>query len=87
MSSDSELKTVAQDARYHNCNCTNWCMDAFVDYHKCERLLGKGNTSCEQFWKIYRTICPNDWVKRWEDQIENGTFPCDLPPKECRKKK
>ncbi|KAG5883170.1 hypothetical protein JTB14_010306 [Gonioctena quinquepunctata] len=38
------------------------------------------NTCCDEFSRIYRTICPNEWVKRWEEQMEIGTFPVDLPP-------
>ncbi|CAH1110620.1 unnamed protein product [Psylliodes chrysocephalus] len=38
---DIKIKTVPQDARYPNQNCTNWCMDAFIDYQKCKRLLGE----------------------------------------------
>ncbi|CAH1154131.1 unnamed protein product [Phaedon cochleariae] len=77
-----KIETIPQDARYHNCNATKWCFATFVDYHKCKRLLGDGNTSCNQLSKIYKVICPNEWIKRWEEQMEVGTFPVDLPPKE-----
>lgn len=36
--------------------------------------------ACEQFKKIYTTICPNDWIRRWDDQREIGTFPVVFPP-------
>ncbi|VEN50289.1 unnamed protein product [Callosobruchus maculatus] len=77
---DPRLSTVPQDARYRYTNCTNWCFSAYVDHKRCKKLLGEGNPSCEQFAKVFRAICPNDWVKRWDDQIVAGTFPVDLPP-------
>ncbi|CAH1990484.1 unnamed protein product [Acanthoscelides obtectus] len=76
----TEISTVPQDARHHNCNATAWCFSAYVDHKKCNRLLGEGNPSCEQFAKVFRAICPNEWVKRWDNQIVAGTFPVDLPP-------
>lgn len=49
----------------------------FVDYHKCQRYL-KGR-DCEYFKRVYSAICPNFWIKRWEEQMEAGTFPYPLP--------
>ncbi|XP_019870363.1 uncharacterized protein LOC109598901 [Aethina tumida] len=81
MSDDEVVKTVAPDARYHNCNVTNWCYASFVDYQKCKILLGDVNPSCDEFKKIFQSICPNAWIQKWEEQIDNGTFAAPLPSK------
>ncbi|KAF7570113.1 hypothetical protein PtrM4_101150 [Pyrenophora tritici-repentis] len=26
----------------------------------------------------YRSLCPNGWTSRWDDQRENGNFPVKL---------
>ncbi|XP_030753247.1 cytochrome c oxidase subunit 6b-2 [Sitophilus oryzae] len=78
---DPNFKTCLQDARFQNQNATKWCFTMFVDFHKCERLLGEGSDCCGQFKKVYRAICPNEWVQKWEEQIEEGNFPVDLPEK------
>ena len=31
-----------------------------------------------QFYLAYRSLCPNAWVQRWNDQREAGNFPVDL---------
>ncbi|KAJ8932642.1 hypothetical protein NQ318_015993, partial [Aromia moschata] len=77
---EPKLETIPPDPRHYNQNVTQWCFSSFVDYHKCIRLLGKKNPGCEQFAKIYKAICPNSWISRWEEQIDVGTFPVDLPP-------
>ncbi|XP_023312568.1 cytochrome c oxidase subunit 6b-2-like [Anoplophora glabripennis] len=78
------IETALADPRFQNTNVTNWCFATFVDYHRCRRLLGEENECCEQFAKIFKSICPNDWVSRWEDQLEVGTFPLDIPPEDCK---
>ncbi|CAH0555748.1 unnamed protein product [Brassicogethes aeneus] len=82
-----QVRTALPDARYRYQNCTRWCYITFLDFHRCTRLLGEGNPACEEFAKIYKSICPNSWVSKWEDQMADGTFPVDLPEKEedCNK--
>ncbi|CAG9860477.1 unnamed protein product [Phyllotreta striolata] len=75
------LQTVPPDPRYPNQNSTAWCFDAYVDFQKCSRLLGDENKLCDEFKKLFQTICPNAWIKRWDQQIKDGTFPLELPCK------
>lgn len=35
-------------------------------------------TWTQQFYLAYRSLCPNSWVMRWNDQREAGNFPVDL---------
>jgi cytochrome c oxidase subunit 6b len=34
-----------------------------------------GDEACQKQLKMYRSICPAEWVENWTEQIENGTFP------------
>uniref|UniRef100_A0A0E0EEI2 Uncharacterized protein n=1 Tax=Oryza meridionalis TaxID=40149 RepID=A0A0E0EEI2_9ORYZ len=36
---------------------------------------GEGAPECEKFAKYYRSLCPSEWIERWNEQRENGTFP------------
>ncbi|KAI3955196.1 hypothetical protein MKW92_028330 [Papaver armeniacum] len=39
---------------------------------------GEGSSECEKFAKYYPSLCPGEWVDRWNEQWENGTFPGPL---------
>ena len=28
-----------------------------------------------QYWRIFKSLCPNEWVDRWDDQRDRGVFP------------
>ncbi|WVO15489.1 hypothetical protein L204_103147 [Cryptococcus depauperatus] len=52
----------------------------FVDFHKCVNAKGEEFAPCKQFKKAYHSLCPNEWITTWEEQIDNGTFPASLKP-------
>ncbi|KAF2708420.1 cytochrome c oxidase, subunit VIb [Pleomassaria siparia CBS 279.74] len=66
------------DARFPNQNQTKHCWQNYVDYHKCILAKGEDFAPCRQFYLAYRSLCPNGWTSRWDDQRENGNFPCKL---------
>ncbi|XP_014281598.1 uncharacterized protein [Halyomorpha halys] len=47
-------------------------------FHRCSHLLGQESKHCEIFQKCYKCMCPNQWVRNWNEQIKSGTFPVDL---------
>ncbi|XP_022900597.1 uncharacterized protein [Onthophagus taurus] len=73
--------TVPLDPRFPNTNCTRYCFVMFSDYHRCIRLYNEGHEDCSYFKKAYETLCPNFWVEKFEQQVEEGTFPLPLPKK------
>lgn len=73
--------TCPTDPRFPNTNATKYCFTMFVDYMRCTRLYSEGHEPCEYFKRCYKSICPNDWVAKWEEQISDGTFPYTLPEK------
>ncbi|KAJ1308015.1 hypothetical protein OPQ81_002086 [Rhizoctonia solani] len=74
------LQTAGFDARFPNCNQSKHCFQNYIDYHKCIAAKGEDFAPCKQFYRAYRSLCPNDWVSRFDEQRENGTFPTSLEP-------
>ncbi|KAF9267648.1 cytochrome c oxidase subunit VIb [Marasmius fiardii PR-910] len=74
------LKTVGFDARFPNQNQTRHCFQSYCDYFKCVAAKGDDYAPCKQFKRAYHSLCPNEWISKWDDQRENGTFPAVLDP-------
>lgn len=69
------FKTAPFDPRFPNTNQTKYCYQSYLDFGRCEKVKGQGNSVCKYFQDVYRSMCPNAWVERWDGQRENGTFP------------
>ncbi|CAH1408208.1 unnamed protein product [Nezara viridula] len=72
------LSTCPPDPRFQQPNKTKWCYRMFIDFQRCSHLLGEDSGHCKIFKKCYECLCPNQWVRDWYEQIEDGTFPRDL---------
>lgn len=70
-----ELKTVPFDPRFPNTNQTLYCYQSYVDFHRCQKVKGEGAEVCKYFQTVYKGMCPNAWVEKWNDQRAAGTFP------------
>ncbi|XP_020269781.1 cytochrome c oxidase subunit 6b-3 isoform X2 [Asparagus officinalis] len=73
-----ELKTAPADFRFPTTNQTRHCFTRYIEYHKCLSAKGDDSGECEKFAKYYRSLCPGEWVDRWNEQRENGNFPGPL---------
>ncbi|KAM8927033.1 cytochrome c oxidase subunit 6B1 [Pelodytes ibericus] len=74
-------KTAPFDARFPNQNQTKHCSQNYQDYFRCQKSLqakGVDPEPCEWYKRVYQSMCPNSWVARWDDQRENGTYPCKI---------
>ncbi|CAE6443641.1 unnamed protein product [Rhizoctonia solani] len=71
------LQTAGFDGKSH---LTKHCYQNYIDYHKCINARGEDFAPCKQFYRAYRSLCPNDWVSRFDEQRESGTFPNSLDP-------
>lgn len=72
------LKTVPNDSRFPNQNQSRYCFIMFADYQKCLKIHNEEHPDCKYFKNVYKTICPNFWIEKWEGQVEDGTFPYPL---------
>ena len=57
-----ELKTAPFDARFPNVNQTRNCWQNYLDYHSCLKAKGEEYEPCQYFKRVYRTLCPVEWV-------------------------
>ncbi|KAF8751575.1 Cytochrome c oxidase subunit 5b-2, mitochondrial [Rhizoctonia solani] len=70
------LQTAGFDARFPNTNH----YQNYLDYYKCINAKGEDFAPCKQFYRAFHSLCPNDWISRFDEQRENGTFPNTLEP-------
>ncbi|XP_071728769.1 cytochrome c oxidase subunit 6b-1-like [Rutidosis leptorrhynchoides] len=73
-----KLETAPADYRFPTTNQSRHCFTRYVEYHRCVAAKGEGAPECDKFAKYYRSLCPGEWVDRWNEQRENGTFPGPL---------
>ncbi|XP_054788909.1 cytochrome c oxidase subunit 6b-1-like [Prosopis cineraria] len=73
-----KLETAPADFRFPTTNQTRHCFTRYVEYHRCIAAKREGAPECEKFAKYYRSLCPGEWIDRWNEQRENGTFPGPL---------
>ena len=69
------IQTPGFDARFPNTNQSKNCWQNFVDFQKCVKFKGEDYPACKYFKRTYESLCPNFWVEKWQDQLENGVFP------------
>ncbi|KAG6801333.1 cytochrome c oxidase subunit VIb polypeptide 1 [Apis mellifera caucasica] len=75
-----ELKpnTAPYDPRFPNQNQTRYCYTSFLDFHRCKKRHSEDYEACQYFKKVYNAMCPNAWIEKWNEQIENGVFPGNI---------
>ncbi len=54
------------------------CYQNYLDFFRCQHLRGDNYEPCFYFQRAYKTLCPRDWISKWDDQRAEGTFPADL---------
>lgn len=73
-----KLESAPADFRFPTTNQTRHCFTRYIEYHRCIAAKGEGAPECDKFAKYYRSLCPGEWVDRWNEQRENGAFPGPL---------
>ncbi|KAL7208231.1 hypothetical protein ACSBR1_030059 [Camellia fascicularis] len=73
-----KIETAPADFRFPTTNQTRHCFTRYIEYHRCVAARGDGASECNKFAKYYRSLCPSEWVERWNEQRENGIFPGPL---------
>ncbi|KAF8109925.1 hypothetical protein N665_0089s0044 [Sinapis alba] len=73
-----KLETAPADFRFPTTNQTRHCFTRYIEYHRCVAAKGDEAPECDKFSKFYRSLCPGEWVDKWNEQRENGTFPGPL---------
>ena len=63
------------DARFPQVRKQRHCFAYYVDYHRCNELMGADYKPCQFFQNVYKDICPKFWVEKWDELITEGRFP------------
>lgn len=71
---NAQLKTTPFDPRFPQTNQAKHCYTRYNEFHKCQAENGEGAEECEPLGKFYRAICPAEWVEKWNEQREEGTW-------------
>ncbi|GAQ87483.1 cytochrome c oxidase subunit 6b [Klebsormidium nitens] len=69
-----DIKTAPMDYRFPTTNQAKHCFTRYNEYHKCIGEKGEGNSDCTIYAKYYRSLCPGEWVEKWNEQREEGLF-------------
>ncbi|KAI8351156.1 cytochrome c oxidase, subunit VIb [Blakeslea trispora] len=72
------MSDAADTQNFPNTNQTKHCWQNYVDYFKCINARGEEFEPCQQFKKAYHSLCPNEWIEKWDSQREEGRNPSNL---------
>ncbi|KAI7880197.1 cytochrome c oxidase, subunit VIb, partial [Lichtheimia hyalospora FSU 10163] len=63
---------------FPNTNQTKHCWQNYVDYYKCVNARGEEFEPCKQFYRAFHSLCPNEWIEKWDTEREEGTNPSNF---------
>ncbi|KAE9414715.1 hypothetical protein Angca_008349 [Angiostrongylus cantonensis] len=69
------LWAAPYDARFPQVRKERQCFAYYVDFHRCNELMGKDYKPCKFFQNVYKDFCPRFWIEKWDELIEEGRFP------------
>eukprot|EP00243_Klebsormidium_subtile_P012428 TRINITY_DN757_c0_g1_i2.p2 TRINITY_DN757_c0_g1~~TRINITY_DN757_c0_g1_i2.p2 ORF type:complete len:127 (+),score=20.99 TRINITY_DN757_c0_g1_i2:320-700(+) len=69
-----DIKTAPMDYRFPTTNQAKHCFTRYNEYHKCIGEKGEDSSDCTIYAKYYRSLCPGEWVEKWNEQREEGLF-------------
>ena len=72
--SDIEMKTTPPDHRFPGVSQSQHCWYRFNEWVLCMNKNDGDAGACSEARKLYKSICPEEWVENWTEQIENGNF-------------
>jgi cytochrome c oxidase subunit 6b len=69
-----KVETTPNDRRFVTTNQARHCYTRYQEYHRCTAEKGEDSPDCSFFQRAYRSICPSEWVEKWNEQREEGSF-------------
>eukprot|EP00230_Micromonas_polaris_P003091 CAMPEP_0119210216 /NCGR_PEP_ID=MMETSP1327-20130426/2088_1 /TAXON_ID=38833 /ORGANISM="Micromonas pusilla, Strain RCC2306" /LENGTH=112 /DNA_ID=CAMNT_0007207205 /DNA_START=26 /DNA_END=364 /DNA_ORIENTATION=- len=70
-----KIETAPFDPRFPQTNQAKHCYTRYNEFHKCKAQNGEDDEECEKYARYYRSMCPTDWVNKWNEEREAGTWP------------
>mmetsp|Transcript_17232 Transcript_17232/g.33822 ORF Transcript_17232/g.33822 Transcript_17232/m.33822 type:complete len:99 (+) Transcript_17232:81-377(+) len=72
------LRTPPNNPRFPETNQAKNCYSAYNEFFRCEKFKGTGHVDCMYLRQRFYSLCPNEWVERWDEQRKAGIFPGPL---------
>lgn len=69
------IRTSPYDARFPGTNQARNCYTRYNEYYRCVAESSEEDDKCKFFARSYRSICPAEWVERWNEQRDEGNWP------------
>ncbi|CAI2347502.1 unnamed protein product [Caenorhabditis sp. 36 PRJEB53466] len=69
------LWAAPYDARFPQVRKQRQCFAYYVDFHRCNELMGQDYKPCKFFQNVYKDFCPGFWVEKWDELLSEGRFP------------
>uniref|UniRef100_A0A0N5C945 Cytochrome c oxidase subunit n=1 Tax=Strongyloides papillosus TaxID=174720 RepID=A0A0N5C945_STREA len=66
------------DARFPQIRKQRQCFAYYVDFFRCQNLMGEDYEPCKFFQNVYKDFCPGFWVEKWDELREEGRFPANF---------
>ncbi|DBA93962.1 TPA: hypothetical protein ACH3X1_001620 [Trebouxia sp. C0004] len=70
-----DVKSTPYDHRFPSFNQARHCFTKYNEFYKCTAEKGDDSSECKFHQKAYRSICPSEWLDKWNEQRESGTWP------------
>ncbi|CAK9878690.1 unnamed protein product [Sphagnum jensenii] len=70
-----DLKTAPMDWRFPTTNQAKHCYTSYNEFHKCAAEKGEDANECQKYAKYYRSLCPAEWIEKWNEERANDIFP------------
>ncbi|KAG0554791.1 hypothetical protein M758_12G122200 [Ceratodon purpureus] len=69
-----DIKTAPMDFRFPTTNQAKHCYTRYNEFHKCAAEKGEDAKECQKYARYYRSLCPGEWVDKWNEERENGNY-------------
>ncbi|CAL8471171.1 g10713 [Coccomyxa elongata] len=69
------IRTAPYDPRFPSTNQARNCYTRYNEFYKCAAEAGEDDDKCKFYQRAYRSICPGEWVERWNEARDAGNWP------------
>jgi len=68
------IKTTPRDPKFPSTNQAGHCWNRYNEWVLCLKTTHGDEDACAQMRQLAVSICPVDWVEKWDDEREIGNF-------------
>ena len=68
------VQTAPIDPRFPATNQARHCFVKYNEAHKCNAEKGEDDETCQRLSKAYRSICPVEWLEKWNEARDAGEW-------------